>query len=102
MDIRYNLQHAGDIFVDAVKKTADLASQSAKCAMLTFDITRLDLKKNTLSRAVGERVSVLIKEGVTDVNKDDKLEELISELSKLEKSLEEFKNERSNLFTICK
>lgn len=102
MDIRYNLQHIGDIFVDAVKNTADLASQSAKSVILTFDINRLVIKKNTLSRTVGERVSVLVKEGVIDVNKDDKLNELIAELNKIEKNLVELKDERTNVLNVFK
>jgi len=95
MDMIARLKQVGDIYVSAVKKTVDLGFQSAKGVVLTFDINRLCMRKNTISRVAGDRMKVLIKEGVTDVNRDDKLADLISELKKIEQNLEELKGERA-------
>ncbi|MEI6209681.1 MAG: hypothetical protein WCP20_23095 [Desulfuromonadales bacterium] len=96
-DLRYNLQHIGDIFVGAVQKTADSAMQCSKGVFLTYDIKKHYCKKQKVSREIGERVSLLIKEGTIDVSRDTTLSELIVKLNDIEKALVEHENERRNL-----
>ncbi len=86
-DLRYNLSHIGDIFIGAVQKTADTAMQCSKDVFLTYDIGLLNCKKQKVCRAVGERVSVLIKEGGSDITKDATLSDLITKLNSIEKDL---------------
>jgi len=97
MDMSARLKQAGNIYVSVVKKTVDLGFQSARSVVLTFDINRLCMKKNSLSRVAGDRMKVLIKEGVADINRDDKLADLIAELKKIEQNLEELKGERAEM-----
>jgi len=47
---------------------------------------------------VGERAAALVKKGAIYINKGDKLDKLISDLNKLEKSLVELKDERGSIF----
>jgi len=96
-DIRYNLKHIGDIFVDVVQKTAGTATQCSKRLFLAYDIKSLKSKREQLSRSLGERVEALMKEGETDFSKDDKLSELILKLNLIEKDIAAFEEERSNL-----
>ena len=101
-DLRYNMQHIGDIFVSAVQKTADTAMQCSKGVFLSYDIKRLQCKKQKLSREIGERVSLLIKEGTIDVSRDNALSELIAGLNGIEKDLATLDNERSGLLSLFK
>ena len=96
-DLRYNLKHIGDIFIDVVQKTADTATQCSKRLFLAYDIKSLHSKKDQLSRNFGERVTSLMKEGVTDFTKDAVLAEHIAKLNSVEKEIAVFETERSNL-----
>jgi hypothetical protein len=97
IDLRYNLQHIGDIFVDTVQKTADTAIQCSSTIFLTYDIKLLSQKRKRLLRDIGERVTQLIKEETTDLMQCSKLSELISQLNGIEKNLAAHENEKSNL-----
>jgi hypothetical protein len=101
-DLRYNLRHVGDIFIGAVQKTADTAVQCSRGVFLTYDIQLLQCKKMKASREVGDRISMLIKEGVSDVTTDTVLSELIAKLNCIEKDLAAHECARKNLFTIFK
>jgi hypothetical protein len=101
-DLRYNLSHIGDIFIGAVQKTADTAMQCSKGVFLTYDINMLHCKKQKASREIGERVSLLVKEGTFDVPKDTALLELITKLNSIEKDLATLESERANLLSIFK
>lgn len=60
-DLRFNLQHAGDVFVDAVQKTADTAAEFSKSVIDNCDPDSLHNKKKKLSSAIINRVSGLTK-----------------------------------------
>ena len=93
VDVRHNLMNIGDIFVDAVQKTADTALQCSKRAFLTYDINKLTCKKRGVARDIGERVTQLVKEGSKDVTQDAKLAELIANFNNIEKIITEHQNE---------
>jgi len=95
-DLRYNLQHIGDIFVGAVQKTADSAMQCSRSVVLTYDISRLKCKRKVVYRDIGERVSQVLNEG-GDVTQDAKMEELTTRLALFDKDIAAFENEKSNL-----
>jgi len=97
IDLRYNLQHIGDIFVDVVQKTADTAIQCSSSIFLTYDINTLSQKRKRVLRDIGERVTQLIKEESTDLMQCSKLSELVSQLNGIEEKLEAHENERSNM-----
>jgi hypothetical protein len=97
VDLRYNLQHIGDIFVETVQKTAATAIQCSRGAYLFYDINRLRLDKHCIFRHIGERVTLLVKERATDLANDVKLTEIFSRLSGIEKSIEEHEKERNGM-----
>jgi hypothetical protein len=96
-DLRYNLKHIGDIFIDVVQKTSDSATQCSKRLFLAYDIKSLHCKKDTLSRSFGERVTALMNEGESDFTKDAVLSELIVKLNTIEKDIAGYEEVRSNL-----
>jgi chromosome condensin MukBEF ATPase and DNA-binding subunit MukB len=96
-DLRYNLQHIGDIFVGAVQKTADSAMQCSKGVFLTYDVKKIQRKKQQISREIGERVTVLMREGASDVSQDAVLSTLIATLNCLENELAKHENDRCNM-----
>jgi hypothetical protein len=96
-DVRYNLKHIGDIFVDVVQKTAGTATQCSKRLFLAYDIRSLHCKRDQLSRSFGERVEALMKEGESDFTKDAKLAEIIVKLNVIEKDIAGFEEVRNNL-----
>lgn len=100
-DLRYNLQHIGDIFVGAVQKTADTAMQCSRSTILTYDIQRLSCKRKSLYRDIGERVSQVLNEGA-DVTQDARMSELTVRLGLIDKDIAAFESEKTdlcNLFT---
>ncbi len=96
-DVRYNLKHIGDIFVDVVQKTASTATQCSKRLFLAYDIKSLHCKRDQLSRSFGERVEALMKEGESDFSKDATLAEIIVKLNGIEKEIAGYEEVRTNL-----
>ncbi len=96
-DLRYNLRHIGDIFIDVVQKTADTATQCSKRTFLAYDIKSLECKRDQISRKFGERVTALMKEGESDFTKDPQLSELIVTLNGIEKEIAGHEEVRNNL-----
>ena len=101
-DLRYGLTYIGDIFVDAVRQTADVALLCSRAAFSTYDIQQIQCKKNKVAREVGERLSVLAKEGTADVTKDAVLVEIIGKLKNIEKELTVQESTRTNLMQTLK
>lgn len=104
-DLRYNLQHVGDIFVGAVQKTADSALSCSKGTILFYDIKKLSCRKKCIYREIGARVFLLANEGISDFSADAILSEHVAQLSAIEKDLREIEAQRSNLmspFKACK
>jgi hypothetical protein len=96
IDLRYNLQHIGDIFVDVVQKTADTAIQCSSSIFLTYDINMLSQKRKQVLRDIGERVTQLINEGSTDLMQCAKLSELVAQLNSIENKMAEHEKARCN------
>jgi hypothetical protein len=100
-DLRYNLQHIGDIFVGAVQKTADTALQCSRSTVLSYDISRLKCKRKSVYRDIGERVAQVMKEG-GDVTQDAKLVDITAKLALIDKDIEAFESEKANLCNLFK
>ena len=79
-DLNDNLRNVRNIFIDAVRKTADSATQSSKGLFLTYDIQQLCRKKEHVCRVIGERLTMLVKEGA-EVALDARMSELLSQLT---------------------
>jgi hypothetical protein len=100
-DLRYNLQHIGDIFVGAVQKTADSAMQCSRGTILAYDIQRLSCKRKSIYSDIGERVSQVLKEG-GDIAQDAGMSELTTRLGLLDKDIAAFETEKANLCNLFK
>ena len=93
-DVRYKMQHLGDIFVDALLYVADSAKKSAKGIVLTYDIRNLKKKRREYLSVIGRRIVQVKKAGLADLRRDDKLVEMIAHAEKIDRfiaSLEEKK-----------
>jgi hypothetical protein len=97
VDLRYNLQHLGDTVANVLEKTVCLAKNSARGIFLTYDINRLERSKRLLLREIGARVAHLAGEGLTDVRRDDKLTELMTELANIDKEIQSHQLKRDDM-----
>ena len=84
-DVRYQMQHLGDIFVDALSGVVDSAKRCAKNLVLTYDIRDLKKKRRQCLSLIGSRIVQVKKEGLTDLKRDDKLVELIAGVEKIDR-----------------
>jgi len=89
--LRFNLQHAGELFISAVQKAADSAIVISRKAVRTYDVNSLNSKKRKISGEIIERVSVLIKKGTSGVGSDAVLSRLVGRLGGIEKELAGYK-----------
>ena len=92
-ELNDNLRNVRNIFIEAVRKTADSATQSSKGLFLTYDIMQLGRKKEHICRVIGERLTMLVKEGA-DVARDARMSELLSQLALIENELAERESEK--------
>jgi len=102
IDFRRNLQHVGTIFVDAVQKSADSAMAFSKGAVTKYGITSLSSKKEKIAGEIIDRVAVLLKEGNSEVCRDEALSRLVARLNEVEHELALHKKQnsrRNNPFT---
>jgi len=93
-DVRYKMQHLGDIFVDTLSCVADSAKKHAKGVVLTYDIRDLKKKRHEYLSLIGRRIVRVKKAGLVDLRRDDKLVEMIAHVEKIDRfiaSLEEKK-----------
>jgi hypothetical protein len=93
-DVRYKMQHLGDIFVDTLSCVADSARKHAKGVVLTYDIRDLKKKRREYLGLIGRRIVLVKKAGLADLRRDDKLVEMIAHVEKIDRfmaSLEEKK-----------
>jgi hypothetical protein len=95
-DVRYKLQHLGDIFVDALSCVADSAKKCAKNVVLTYDIRDLKKKRRQYLGLIGRRIVQVKKEGLTDLNRDDQLVELIADAEKIDRFIASFEEKKEN------
>ncbi|HIJ81809.1 MAG TPA: hypothetical protein HPP76_08885 [Desulfuromonadales bacterium] len=100
-DLRYKIQHLGDTVAGALDKTVCLAKSSAKGIFLTYDINRLERSKRILLRDIGARVVHLSGEGLTDVRRDDRLNELMNELTAIEKEIQTCQLQKDDTLQTC-
>ncbi len=87
----------GDLFMDLVHKTADSATICSKRLFLAYDITSLTCKKDQVSRKIGERVTVLVNGGTTDLTTDTTLAGYIARLNEIEAAIAAHEQEKNNL-----
>ena len=93
-DVRYKMQHLGDIFVDTLSRVVDSARKHAKSVVLTYDIRDLKKKRRDCLSLIGSRIVQVKKAGLVDLRRDDKLVEMIAHAEKIDRfiaSLEEKK-----------
>ena len=93
-DVRYKMQHLGDIFVDALSCVVDSAKKCAKSIVLTYDIRDLKKKKRQCLSLIGSRIVQLKKAGLADLNRDDQLGELISGAEKIDRFIASFEEKK--------
>ncbi|MFZ4854751.1 MAG: hypothetical protein ACOYL3_00005 [Desulfuromonadaceae bacterium] len=102
IDFRRNLQHAGTIFVDAVQKSADSAMAFSKSAAAKYGVNSLSSKKEKIAGEIIDRVADLLKEGKSEVCRDETLSRLVARLNEVEHDLALHKKQntrRNNPFT---
>ena len=61
-DLRFTLQHAGDMFADAVHKTADTVLAISRTVIDSYEPTTLLRKRKKLSTRITRRASTLFQE----------------------------------------
>jgi small-conductance mechanosensitive channel len=100
VDLRDTLLHLGDIFVGAIEKTVDTANKCAQGVALAYDVRDLQKKRRQILAEIGERLTQVTKEGLTDVRRDDKLMELFSKLEAMENTIQAKKSAREAM-NVC-
>jgi hypothetical protein len=98
-DVRYKMQHLGDIFVDALSCVADSAKKCAKSLVLTYDIRDLNKKRHQCLSLIGSRIVQVKKAGPADLKGDDKLVELIADAEKIDRLIVSFEEKKK--MTAC-
>jgi hypothetical protein len=93
-DIRYKMQHLGDIFVDALSSVVDSAQRLAKGVVLSYDIRDLNNKKGQCFSEIGQRIVQVRKEGLADLNRDDILVGLFSKVQQLTQLIESYEKKK--------
>ena len=88
-DLRFKMQHIGDIFVDTLENLMEGLKTSFKGVSLTYEIHYLQNKKKKVVCRIGERVVEIRKSDPTvGVATDDQAIKLFSEFDKIEERLE--------------
>ncbi len=98
-DVRYKMQHLGDIFVDTLSCVADSAKKHAKGIVLTYDIWDLKKKRREYLSLIGRRIVQVKKAGLADLKRDDKLVELIAGVEKIDRFIASFEEKKK--MTAC-
>jgi len=101
-DVRYKMQHLGDMFVEALTIVVDSAKRHAKGIVLTYDIHDLKNKKIQSLSLIGRRTVQVKKEGLADLKRDDKLVELIAQAEKIDRYIESFEGKKKMTMCGCK
>ena len=89
-DVRYKMQHLGDIFVDALSAVVDSAQRLAKGVVLAYDIRDLKNKRRQCLSDIGQRIVQVKKAGLADLKRDDILVDLFSKAQKLAYLIESY------------
>lgn len=93
-DIRYKMQHLGDIFVDALSAVVDSAQKKAKGVVLAYDIRDLNNKRGQCFSDIGRRIVEVKKVGLADLTRDDILVDLFAKAQKLDQLIESYENKK--------
>lgn len=93
-DVRYKMQHLGDIFVDALSTVVDSAQKKAKGVVLAYDIRDLNNKRVQCFSDIGRRIIEIKKAGLTDLKRDDVLVDLFSKAQKLDQLIESYEKKK--------
>lgn len=100
-DIRYKMQHLGDIFVDALSVVIDSARKHAKNVVLIYDIHDLKKKKLQCLSLIGRRIVQVKKAGLAELKRDDKLVELIAQAENIDRYIWSFEEEKQMTMSGC-
>lgn len=100
-DIRYKMQHLGDIFVDALSTVVDSAQKRAKSIVLTYDIYDLKQKKLQCLSQIGRRIVQVKKTGLADLKRDDNLGELMVQAVKIDQYIASFEEKKKMTLSSC-
>jgi len=100
-DVRYKMQHLGDIFVDALSGVVDSAKRCAKSLVLTYDIRDLKKKRREYLSLIGRRIVEVKKEGLADLRRDDKLVEMIAHAEKIDGFIASFEEKKKRMASGC-
>ena len=100
-DLRYKMQHLGDIFVDTLSCVADSAKRCAKGIVLTYDIRDLKKKRRQCLSLIGRRIVQVKKAGLADLKRDDKLVELIAGAEKIDRFIASFEEKKKRMACGC-
>jgi hypothetical protein len=93
-DVRYKMQHLGDIFVDALSTVVDSAQKKAKVVVLSYDIRDLNNKRVQCFSDIGRRIVEIKKAGLADLKRDDILVDLFSKSQKLDQLIESYEKKK--------
>jgi hypothetical protein len=93
-DVRYKMQHLGDIFVDALSTVVDSAQKKAKGVVLAYDIRDLNNKRVQCFSDIGRRIIEIKKTGLADLKRDGVLMDLFSKARKLDQLIESYEKKK--------
>jgi hypothetical protein len=93
-DVRYKMQHLGDIFVDALSTVVDSAQKKAKGVVLAYDIRDLHNKRNQCFHDIGRRIVEVKKAGLADLRRDDTLVDFFVKARKLDQLIESYEQKK--------
>ena len=100
-DVRYKMQHLGDIFVDTLSGVADSAKKHAKGVVWTYDIWDLKKKRREYLSLIGRRIVQVKKAGLVDLRRDDKLVEMIAHAEKIDRFVASFEEKKKRMAGGC-
>ncbi|MBW1675557.1 MAG: hypothetical protein JRF30_03300 [Deltaproteobacteria bacterium] len=94
-NLRYKMQHIGDIFLSKLENVWGSVKGSARGIVLTYDIQELQKEKDKLVKRIGKRVVVIRKKAPgVDVLNDAMLTKLFYRLDRIEDKIEVSMKER--------
>ena len=95
-DLRYMLQHFGDIFVSKVDELYSCLISSTRGFSLTYGIRSLKEEKDAIIKTIGAcLVNIRKKNPEADVFKNEAMIKLFYKLDQIEDKIEEYTKERS-------
>jgi hypothetical protein len=100
-DVRYKMQHLGDIFVDTLSCVADSARKSAKGVVLAYDIWDLKKKRREYLSLIGRRIVQVKKAGLVDLRRDDKLVDMIAQAEKIDRFIASLEEKKKSMAGGC-